>query len=294
VTRFIPYLPARIGLAVSKLPKEALNGATELRLRANAPTSLTISGKNRCFNENGRFCGVDKAIRADDKEIAECLSLISRSSMYSFGDTIKQGYIPFGEGCRAGLCGQGIVRDGALAGFSRVYGINLRLKRFIGDYGYEAVRRITEKGLRSALVYSPPNKGKTTLLKSIAWLLSNGSMGKAYKVAVADERGELFVPELQNGLVDAVCGVKKTKAMELLCRSMSPEVLICDELSYEDGATLSEYMGTGVAVIASIHGQTLEELKSRPFVGALLGRCAFPLLIGIGDNYGYEVEEWVC
>ena len=294
MTRFLPYLPPRIGLAVTKLPKEAVNGATELRLRANAPTSLTLRGKNRCFNEDGRFCEVEKAIRADDGEIAECLSLISRSSMYSFGDTIKQGYIPFGEGCRAGLCGQGIVRDGVLTGFSRVYGINLRLKRFIGDCGYEAVRRITEKGLRSALVYSPPNKGKTTLLKSIAWLLSNGSMGKAYKVAIADERGELFVPELQNGLVDAVCGVKKTNAMELLCRSMSPEVLICDELSFEDGAVITEYMGTGVTVIASVHGQTLRELKNRPFVGALLDSGVFPLLIGIGNDFGYEVEEWVC
>ena len=291
--RLLPFLPQGLGFAVAKLPKEASSVATELRLRANAPVSLTLGGKNRCFNGDGRFCPVGQGIVCGEKELEECLSLLSRSSLYSFGDCIKQGYLPFADGCRAGICGEGIVRDGVLTGFSRVYGISLRLKRFISDFGFEAARRITEKGVRGALIYSPPNCGKTTLLKSLALLLSNGSMGRAYKVAVADERGELFVPELRGGLVDALCGVKKSIAIELLCRSMSPEVLICDELSADDGAALMQVLGMGVAVVASIHAATAAELKRRPFAAALLDKGAFPLLIGIDNSFGYTVEEYV-
>ena len=291
--RLLPYLPPRLAVAVAKLPREARDVATELRLRMSAPASLTVGRKNRCFNAYGRFCPIGEGITCSEEELKECLTLLSRASLYSFGDSIRQGFLPFGDGCRAGICGEGIVRDGVLTGFSRVYGISLRLKRFIGDFGFEAARRMTEKGLRGALVYSPPNCGKTTLLKSIALLLGNGSMGTAYKVAIADERGELFVPELRGGLIDALCGVKKCTAIELLCRSMSPQVLICDELAYEDGAVLSQVLGMGVAVVASVHASTAEELRRRPFVAALLDKGAFPLIIGLKADFSYKVEEYV-
>ncbi|MBQ3195878.1 MAG: hypothetical protein IJB65_05365 [Clostridia bacterium] len=290
--RLLPYLPQRLAFAVAKLPREVSDSVTELRLRAGGPVSLTVGGKNRCFNACGRFCPVGQGLSCSEEELKECLTLLSRASLYSFGDSIKQGFLPFADGCRAGVCGEGIVRDGVLAGFSRVYGISLRLKRFIGDFGFEAARRITEKGLRGALIYSPPNCGKTTLLKSIALLLGNGSMGRAYKVAIADERCELFVPELRSGLVDALCGVKKSTAIELLCRSMSPQVLICDELSAEDGAALGQVLGMGVAVVAGIHADTAEGLCRRPFAAELLRRGVFPLLIGLNERYEYNVEEY--
>ncbi len=291
--RLLPYLPPSVGNAVAKLPKEALNAATELRLRAGAPASVTIGGKSRCFTDRGVFCPVGKGLACTRKELEECLSLISGASLYSFGDCLRQGYLPFGDGYRAGICGEGIVRNGVLTGFSRIYGINLRIKRFMGDYGYEAARRITEKGLRGALIFSPPNCGKTTLLKSLALLLSDGSMGRAYKVAVADERGELLVPELKQGLVDGLCGVQKSQAIELLCRSMSPDVLICDELAAEDGAPLLQVLGMGVAVVATAHADSAHGLAARPFVGALLAKGVFPLLIGIKSDFSYSVKEYI-
>lgn len=291
--RLLPYLPQRVATAVAGLPGDALSNSTELRLRADAPASITLGGKNRCFTADGVFCPVGRGLACTRKEMEECVSLISGASLYSFGDCLRQGYLPFGDGYRAGICGDGIVRNGVPEGFSRIYGINLRIKRFVADCGYEAARRITEKGLRGALIYSPPNCGKTTLLKSLALLLSNGSLGRAYKVAVADERGELFVPELRQGLVDGLCGVEKSRAIELLCRSMSPEVLICDELAACDGAPLLQVLGTGVAVLASAHAATAAELAARPFIGALLAQGAFPLLIGLNGDYSYSVKEYL-
>lgn len=291
--RLLPYLPAPLAAAVAGLSPAVLDAATELRLRAGGPVSLTAGGKNRCFNAKGRFCSVEKAMVCTDAMVEECLSLLSRSSLYSFGDCLKQGFLPFADGCRAGVCGEGIVHGGELVGFSRVYGISLRLKRFIKAYGFEAARRIGEKEPRGALIYSPPNGGKTTLLKSTALLLGDGSVGRAYKVAVADERGELFVPELRGGLVDALCGVKKPLAIELLCRSMSPEVLFCDELSSEDGEAISQVLGMGVAVVASVHAASFEELCRRPFAARLLESGAFPLLIGIEKDFTYTVKEYL-
>ena len=225
--------------------------------------------------------------------LKECVARITGSSLYSYGETLKKGYIPFGEGCRAGVCGEGIVKNGVLAGFNKIYGINLRVRRFIKDFGYEAARRIREKGIRGALIYSPPNCGKTTLLSSIAALLSDGSVGAPLKVGIADERGELYVPALKNGLADVLCGVDKAIAIELLCRSMSPQVLICDELAAADGAPLSQVLGMGVAVVASAQASSREELLRRPFVAELVDKGAFPLLVGLRADFSYVVEEYL-
>jgi len=51
----------------------------------------------------------------------------------------------------------------------------------------------------------------------------------------------------------------------MLIRSMSPDILIVDEIgSKEDVQALMEAVHAGVVVICTIHGQTLAELKRRP------------------------------
>lgn len=288
------YLPLRISRAFAALPDGLLDKLTEVRLRLNAPVSVSAGGFNRCFTAEGRLCAPDKGIRCGGEEIEECLALLSRSSLYSFDDTLKSAYIPFGNGCRAGVCGEAIVRNGEIAGFRRVYGINLRLRRFVKDFGAEAARRISGGGLKGALIYSPPNRGKTTLLRSIARLLSDGSAGPPRRVAIADERCELYVPELAGGLVDLMSGVRKAEAAELLCRSMSPEVIICDELSCSDGDALLQAVNAGVCVIATAHGDTRAALEKRPFVKELLDSGAFRLLIRLSAEgpFAYDIEEY--
>lgn len=286
----LPYLPPRLGSAVTRLPSEAKESATELRLRLEAPVSLTLGGKNLCFDASGRFCDPGTALRCTRAELEACIDLLTRSSLYGYGEYLACGYIPFGTGGRAGVCGEAIVRGGRLEGFRSFWGINLRLRRFIEGFGLAAVRRIREKGMCGALVYSPPNRGKTTLLSSIAYLLSTGD--RPLRVAVADERGELFVPQLREGLADGMWGVPKAKAIELLCRSMSPQVVVCDELCAEDAAPLAQVLGMGAALIASAHGGSRDELVRRPFIRSLLDMGAFPLLIGIGRDYVYETEDY--
>lgn len=286
--RLLPYLPQRIARAAVELPEGIRQNLTEIRLRLDGPVSATSGGKNRAFNAAGAVCAPEKAIICTKEDISECISLLTKASLYSYGDALCAGFLPFGNGCRAGVCGEATVRGGAFAGFSRIYGVNLRLCRFIRDYGITAARHISAQGLKGALVYSPPNKGKTTLLRSVAALLS-----REYRVALADERYELYVPQLKAGLTDAVCGLKKSVALPLLCRSMAPQVIVCDELAAEDEEALLNALGAGVCIIASAHAESEEGLRARPFIGRLLKTGAFPLLIGIGADFEYTVKECV-
>lgn len=285
--RLLPYLPLHIARGAAALPSAIAEGVTEIRLRLGGPVSVTALGKNHCFNSQGKLCPAEKAIVCTKEDVQSCLALLTHASLYSYGDTVRNGYIPFGNGCRAGVCGRGIVHGGKLTGFSEVYGINLRLCRYIKDYGIAAARYIGGTPLKGALVYSPPNKGKTTLLRSIA-----AQLARTLRVALADERGELYVPELNGTLTDVISGVNKSVAIPLLCRSMSPQVIVCDELAPEDEAALINALGAGVCIVASAHGESAAGVLARPYIGRLAATGAFPLLIGIGEDFSYTVEEY--
>lgn len=284
--RLLPYLPRRIAGAAARLPKALREGLSEIRLRLGGPVSVTVGGKNRFFDRNGAVCAQSGAIICTEEDVNECVSLLTGASLYSRGDELCAGFLPFGDGCRAGICGEATVRGGVFTGFGKIYGVNLRLCRFIGDYGIKAARHISSGGLKGALVYSPPNRGKTTLLRSVAALLA-----REYRVALADERYELYVPQLRAGLTDALCGLKKSAALPLLCRSMSPQVIVCDELAAEDEQAVLDSFSTGACLIASAHADSQSGLFARPFIARLLRAGAFPLLIGIGENFEYTVKE---
>ncbi len=291
--QLLAYLPQRVARAVAALPSGVDEGATELRLRLEAPISVTVGGKNRCFNADGVICPMENAMRCSAEELRETVALLTRSSLYSFGESIKQGFLPFGKGNRAGICGDAIVKDGAVCGFRSVYAVNLRVSRHVRLCGMKAARRITELGGVGALVISPPGGGKTTLLRSVADLLSSEALSSPKRVALADERGELFVPELHKSLVDVMLGVPKVRAVELLCRSMSPQFLVCDEISPTESASLLQAANAGVSLIASAHAGSLAELCRRPFAAELLAAGVFPLVISLKNDYTYETEEYV-
>ncbi len=282
-----PYLPIGVSRMLCTLPDHIAGHLAEIRLRLHGPLSVTSGGKSYFVSDKGRLCGIADAYICTDDDLSTCLSLLTKGSLYSYGDAIAEGYIPFADGCRAGISGDVRVCEGKNCGISQISGINLRRSRFFPKYGEKAVRHIRAEGLRGALVYSPPCKGKTSLLRSIAYLLS-----QSYIVAIADERAELFVPPMSRGLTDRITGIKKSTAMPMLCRSMSPQFIICDELSEEDENAVLNAVGTGVCIIASAHGDSMEGVATRPFMGRLLKENAFPLLIGIGEDFEYRVEEY--
>ena len=92
--------------------------------------------------------------------------------------------------------------------------------------------------LCNMLIISPPGRGKTTLLRDIARNLSM----RDYKVAICDERSEIagmasgVSPYTFGTMVDVLDGCPKAEGMRMLVRSMSPNVVIADEIGTEDDA----------------------------------------------------------
>ncbi len=284
------YLPLRISLAVHSLPSDIFESANEIRLRRNAPISVTVGRNNITFNEKGRICGVSGAMRATDKEIAECLSLLTGGSMYTCDEYVASGFIPLSEGGRAGVCGRADMRSGRITGFTEIYSVNLRLHRFIRELASPLIQKYREEGVCGAIICSPPALGKTTFLRSAAYLLATGNGIDCRRVGIADERCEISVGIKAQGLIDIISGAPKADAINILTRTMSPEIIICDEISATEVESVLEAQNTGVTLIASAHCTDIKGLYKRGRMKTLIDAGIFPLCAVLSYDSEYRCE----
>lgn len=142
------------------------------------------------------------------------------------------------------------------------------------------------------LILSAPGKGKTTLLRDLARLLSQ----KGYKVGIADERHEIAgcingAPGFDIGMKsDVIDGCPKAMAMGMIVRSMSPEVIITDEIGNDaDCTAITEAARRGVMVVASAHASSFEEFECSR-IGSLLNNGLFQVAVLLGKRPG-QIQE---
>jgi len=285
------YLPYRVLCCVQGLPSQTQSRITELRLRLEKPFSVTVGGKNILLDARGRPTDGQNALRATKAELEDMLSRLTEGSRYAFEEQLSRGFLTLKDGCRAGIAGE-MLPHPTVAGaylFGEVTSINLRVSRFVFDFAHELVARLREKPA-GALVISPPAGGKTTFLRSAAHLLACGT--RPFRVGIADERQELAVSD---GLCDRITGCPKATAIELLTRTMSPEFLICDELGVGEEAALLAAQNTGVHLLASVHGGSVEQALRRPCVQTLYQAGVFGYFVLLSVGYGVQiVEESAC
>lgn len=279
------YLPLRISVAINSLPKNILDNINEIRLRKRGALSVTIGVENLFIDAKGNICPLASALIVTDEELNDCVKKLTEGSLYSYDECVALGFIPLSFGGRAGVCGKANRK-----GFSEIYSVNLRLNRFIPDVAKPLVEEFAKNGIKGTVVCSPPAYGKTTFLRSIAYLLSVGKGIPPKRVAVADERSEISVGIFGSGLLDVLSGMPKGEAITLLTRTMSPEVIVCDEISATDTESVLEAQNTGVSLIASAHCRDVRELKKRGRMKQLLDADIFPLCVILGYDGGYTCE----
>ncbi len=274
------------------MPDETKKITDEIRLRKNGAFSVFAGGRNLFPDTSGVLCKLENAVTVSENELEECVFLLCRGSMYSFDETIKRGYIPIPYG-RAGVCGDTVTENGRLKRIREITSVSLRIHRDVPSYGNKIIDVYRKRGLMGTLVYSPPGMGKTTLLRSVALMLARGEGIRPVKVGIADERCELILPDTDMGIADVISGCPKSVAAEILTRTMSPQVIVCDEITADDTETLINSTGTGVFLICSCHAESKEELYKKPYISRLVSEGAFSLLAQVSrrsGKYDYVTE----
>ena len=244
-----------------------LCGAEEIRLITGKPFTVRFPdgvyylSKNAVFSDNPV-----NAVIINDMHMEELIERITKSSLYSVKDEICSGYVTISGGHRVGIAGTAVIDNGNIEFIKNISAVNIRIANEVIGAADAITERITSGGVKSTLIISPPCAGKTTMLRDITRSLSY--MG--YSVAVADERCEIAAmyegkSSFDLGNMTAVLdNCPKPEAMLMLLRSMSPEVIVTDEIgTMRDAEAIRSIMNSGVAVIASIHGRDIKQLIKR-------------------------------
>ncbi len=261
-------LPDGVCTEISRVVREravVADEINEIRLRLLGASSLT------CRGENFSLC-----YSIDERELGECVTRLCRGSVYAHGETIRRGYIITEGGVRVGVCGS-LAADGRALG--KITSVNIRVPHVIRGVCERALEICTEGGrIRPMLIYSPPGEGKTTLLRDLAVRL-----GKVFRVAIIDTRGEIYLPEMfADTLCDALGGYSRAEGVEIATRTLSPELLICDEIGDADEARqMLSAVNAGVPIIATAHASSVNELMARPNIRLLHDGRVFSGYIGI-------------
>ena len=245
----------------------------EIRLRAARPVQLVFS-EGETVLETAAFTA---------EEASAFLDRLCRHSVYAYAEELRGGYITLVSGARVGVCGRPSVENGRIAGMPRPTFFNIRIAREIPGCASEVIRLLTENDAPvSTLIAAPPGGGKTTLLRDVARCLSEGINCDPLKVAIADERGEIAacrdgVPGFDVGRrTDVMDRAPKAECISLLIRSMSPQVIVTDEIGGEgDAEAIAEAARCGTAVIASAHASCIDELLTRGCTSRLLSERVF-------------------
>lgn len=291
LARVLPYLPAHTSRRIASFLSargDISGGVSEIRLHGGRPTALCVEGRNVTdFSGEYDVC--------TDGEMAATLARLTEDSVHTFADTLREGFITLDGGYRVGVCGSANTSDGKIKGLYGVGTLCIRIPRAITGKDGELLDIITRGGVvSSALIYSPPGVGKTTLIRSLASSLSRGD--GARRVSVIDTRREIFMREMfADSAADFFEGYPRAAGIEIATRTQNPEAIICDEIGGDDEvrAVLSA-QNAGVPLIATAHGKDVSDLYRRPNVRALIDAGVFRYLIGIsrcGGDFSLDVHD---
>ncbi len=290
ILEVLPYLPAEIRNRVEKAALEDWLEIEEIRIRAGAPLTLGISGES-CFmtNTGGITNHEADAYVVRQEEVQSAFAAICENSVYAYMDEIRQGFITLKGGHRVGICGKAVTEDGKIKTFREVSSLNFRIAHEIIGIADSVMDSIVHGNqVDSVLVISPPQTGKTTLIRDVMRQVSD----RGFKTGVADDRGELAaiyggVPQNRIGAqTDVIDNAPKAEAIQMLLRTMSPKVIISDEIACEaDVSAIRLAHGTGVSVIATTHGENVEEIKRRNLLKPLFEDKVFQKAILLRRDY---------
>lgn len=229
---------------------------------------------------------------------------ISNYSIYAFEEELKQGYITLNGGHRVGLCGVCVVENNKIKTIKDIGSINVRISKNIEGCAMKVLKHIIYgQSIYNTIVISPPKCGKTTLIRDMARNISDGIDEYNFKgknTCIIDERSEIAacyrgIPQMKVGLrTDVLDNCPKSFGIMMSIRSMAPEVIICDEIgTYEDMKSIIMALNSGVSIVTTIHGNSIEDLFNRPVFKEVVDNKVFKRAIILNNKNKIGNVEYI-
>ncbi|MBQ4105373.1 MAG: stage III sporulation protein AA [Clostridia bacterium] len=273
-------LPVHIRQKVISATLSVTDSVQEVVLRAGRPVCVYLSGEQKYLTANGCLTddfSTQKLTVSESKDVIECFNNVCGYSVYSHISEIKEGFITIKGGHRAGISGTAVVTSGEILNIRDISTVSIRIAREFKGCA-ENITADFEKKSGGLLLCGSPCSGKTTVLRDMARVLSTEYKRK---VSLIDTRGELAsvyhgISQNDVGMSDILDGYPRSVGIEQSVRSLSPEIIICDEIgSATDAKALLSGVNSGVRFIASMHAGNKDELANRNNLKEILKTGAF-------------------
>ncbi len=267
IEEILRYFPTNIYQILYKIfsdDEKILDEVREIRLKAERPIVIKLRDSD--------FILEYKVLQS---EILNIVEKLCENSIYAYKNQICEGFITVQGGHRVGITGTCVIENGKIINVKYISSLNFRVAREVIGCSNKILSNILDienKTVFNTIIVSPPAKGKTTMLRDIVRQVSNGIkeinfVGKT--IGLVDERGEIAacyrgVPQNDVGVrTDVIENVSKDVGMKMLIRSMSPDVIACDEIGNNDDIEAIKYaFFSGVKGIFTAHGKNMNDLRS--------------------------------
>ena len=263
---FTHCLPKAVARPLNALPDGSLR---EIRVRAGQSIRLsTRQGETICPCE------------PTPQQVAQMAEALCEHALYARAEEQRSGFVTLRGGHRMGLCGRVICQGQSIRALRDISSFCIRIAGQWRGAADGLIGQLTDENgfCRSTLIVGLPGMGKTTLLRDSLRRLSEAGR----RVCVVDERSEIAamcdgLPQLEVGpCTDVLDGCGKESGLRWLLRSLSPEVLVTDELSDTlDAQAALEAIRSGVSMLATVHGRDLDSVCGRNTLYPLIRDRAF-------------------
>ena len=289
LTNFNPF----IRTALIKIPDKIKNNIQEICIRINSSIIIFTQNKSYFVGKNGEITPEDpKSLLISQNDILETMKILCNFSIYSYQNQIKEGFITLKGGHRVGISGTAVINNNEIINISDISSINFRISREV----LGCSDRIFDKfglNIGGTLIIGPPSSGKTTILRDMARRLSTSfEADKLIKVSIIDERREIAasyqgVPQQDIGFSDVLSGFPKAEGIIRAIRTLSPKIIICDEIGgVEDAEAIKKSLNSGLGIIASIHAKSTDEMANSFRIKNILSSGAIKRAVLLDSNPG--------
>ncbi len=264
----------------------SFNDITEIRMRLNEKIIIVVKNKKYYLkNENNEFVIINKL------NLDNFIKNISENSIYAFNENIINGYITLPKGVRVGLCGTVVYEGNKVVTIKDFQSVNIRIPHTIKNCSVPAYDFLVDENIKNTLIISAPGCGKTTFLRDFVFQLYQHNVAK--NILVADERNEICsvvngekMLDL-GGFCDVYTNCKKEFAFLNGIRSMSPDVIVTDEIDLKKDMECILYaINCGVNVIATIHAKDLNQLTSKTGFDEIINKKYFNRFVVLTNDEG--------
>lgn len=243
------------------------NTLQEIRFRCAKPLMIHTDTFDSMITERGEATlSQEKAFTVSAEDISMLVAAFCENSVYAYQREICDGFLTIRGGHRVGISGRCVLSEGKIINVTDISGLNLRIAKEFKGCAEKILSKLVYNGeLANTILISPPQCGKTTVLRDLARLISENK-----KVTIVDERSELAA--VKGGVAQFDVGIRTDvldrfpKSLGMLCaiRSLSPEVIITDEIgAEEDCFAVKSVLNAGCRIITSMHGYNTKNLYAK-------------------------------